>query len=111
MAKINKIYDCFGGGALPYSVSSKLTLSLVSAANTVHLSLLSASPHTCQRLQTWSHHPILSPYGEQSMLRPFCFLVWTKRMDCKIALAVGQNPAVEQVFVGAGVPNVLKLLL
>jgi len=32
-------------------------------------------------------------------------------MDCKIALAVGQNPAVEQVFVGAGVPNVLKLLL
>lgn len=74
MAKINKIYDCFGGGALPYSVSSKLTLSLVSAANTVHLSLLSASPHTCQRLQTWSHHPILSPYGEQSMLRPFCFL-------------------------------------
>lgn len=32
-------------------------------------------------------------------------------MDCKITLSMGQNPAFEQVFVGVGMPNVLKLWL
>lgn len=60
--------DCFWGGALLYSVTSKLKMSLMSAANPVRLSLLSTSPHTDQRLQTWSHHPILFLYGEQKAI-------------------------------------------